>query len=152
MPQIKMNQVLPTFPSLADIQDIKKAQRSGKYYVLITRLAGAELEILSILRYKYYSPENGDFVQKIFPFKEGVTFADLLNVKKEIGEPPMMITRAAKVRMSREQLIAAFIPDPTKRSPTAHGEYSIYCFILAIDVKAWRWIDNLKMALGSYTS
>jgi hypothetical protein len=28
-----MNQVLPTFPSLADIQDIVKALRSGKYYV-----------------------------------------------------------------------------------------------------------------------
>ncbi len=143
-----MNQVLPTFPSHTDILDINEALRSGKYYLLITRMDCGGLTMLSRILEKYYIPDNekSDFVQKIFPFKEGITFADLLNANKEIGETPIMITRATKSKMSNEQLIAEFVPDPNNRNPIP--ELSMYCFVLESDMKAWRWIDNLKMALG----
>lgn len=70
-----MNVVLPTLPSHADIEDISETLRSGKFYVIITRMIGPTLDIMSTLIAKYYTPnENDDFMQKIFPSDEGITY------------------------------------------------------------------------------
>lgn len=71
-----------------------------------------------------------------------ITLADLLDINKEIGGPPMMLTRDGKSRMSSEQLIAEFVQDPTKRTPTPQGGYSTYYFITADDAKGGAWIDH----------
>jgi hypothetical protein len=48
--------------------------------------------------------------QMIFPFEEGITMTDIFDIKKEIGEPPMMLTRYPKSKMTDEQIINAFLP------------------------------------------
>src|SRR5438874_10017231 len=113
MHPIKMNQVLPTFPSQADIRDIIKALRSRMFHVFVTRL-DAQFT-LHELRHKYYIPPHEDWVQKIFPFQEGITLTDILDRKvrpaKEIFEPPMIVTFAGKSRMTLKQLTSAFMSD-----------------------------------------
>src|SRR5207244_11509409 len=88
--------------------------------------------------YNCITPQD-DFVQKIFPFEEGIKLAELLHGRLgDINELPMMVTRASKSRMTEEELLSTLIPDPRKRTPTPR-EFSMYCFILGSDMKAWRW-------------
>jgi hypothetical protein len=150
----QMNQVLPTFPSDADIQDIVEALRSEKYHAIITKLSGPTAVVLSRLRREYYSPQNGDFIQNIFPNEEGITLAHLLGQvpDKEVSCDPMMVILASKLRMTREQLIDIFLPDPENRNPAVPPPLDMWCFIPENDAKARRWVDNLNIALRTHKS
>jgi hypothetical protein len=140
---------LPTFPSDADIQHINQALESGKYYIIVSRMSSYELDVIIRIRDKYYSQApRGDFVQKFFPFEEGITLEDLtgrINKSKVIHEHPIMVTRAAKSRMSHKQLIAE-LTDPNSRFPAP--ELDLQLFIKLNDAEGWRWCYNMANALN----
>jgi len=60
----------------------------------------------------------------------------------------MVFTRASKSRMTRLQLITAFIPDTKEVENQAHElfgreEWSTYCFVMPDERKALTWFDRL---------
>jgi len=71
-----MDVVFPTFPSDTDIRGNVDDLKSGKYWIIITKLDIQSITTLSTIQSKYYTPGNGDFGHNIFPFEEGVKFAD----------------------------------------------------------------------------
>jgi hypothetical protein len=101
-----------------------------------------------------------DFGQMFFPFEEGITLANLMGRGRSAEEMaknewPMMVTRISKTRMSDEQIIAAFLPDPKQRARLLAErellENGTLCFIHPNDAKAWRWVHDyvmLKMELN----
>src|SRR3989442_4109190 len=150
-----LNQVLPTFPNDEQIRLIDEALKSGKHHLIVTRMGVKELDILSTLRKKYFdSDENTtDYSQMFFPAEEGITLADLTGHgirSKEVREHPMMVTRISKSRMSDEQIISAFLPDPKQRATLLVQrekllENGIICFIHPNDAKGWKWVHDYVM-------
>jgi len=140
----QLSQVLPTFPSDDVIHCLNEDLKSGEYHIIISRMDKAALDALSTLR-----NISNEMQQMIFPFEDGITMADILDIKKEIGEPPMMVTRIPKSRMTYEQIITAFLPDPKAReellADTKLVKYMTLCFIHPNDAKGWKWAHDYVM-------
>jgi hypothetical protein len=142
-----INEVMPTFPSHDGIQDLVEVMCSGKYYVIVTRMDLPSLSVLDALFAKYYTPwEEDSFVGKIYPFDEGLTWANKHD--KVPTEYPMLITVASSSKMSITQLTSAFIQNPANLRDTGLGRQGrICCFASSNDRKAWEWFNRLDESI-----
>lgn len=133
---------LPTFPSNEEIKEIKEILKSGKHRIIITRLGDTAAMVVGNLRRKYYPENDSDYRQEIFAFEEGTT------TSKSGG---ILMTIAAKSRMTNEQLINELLPNPEGRMMSANQleNNSLCCFISLEDKDGWHWMDRLAMAMGS---
>lgn len=140
----QLNQVLSTFPDDEIIQNINKDLKSGEYHIIVTRMDKPSIDALSILRQIF-----NEMQQMIFPFEEGITMADIFDIKKEIGEPPIMLTRISKSKMTDEQIINAFLPDPKAREELLADRKLVknttLCFLHPNDAKGWKWVHDYVM-------
>jgi len=133
---------LPTFPSNDEIKEIKEILKSGKHWIIITRLGDYAAKMVGKLRHKYYTEDDNDYRQIIFAFEEGTT------TSKSGG---ILMTIAAKSRMTNEQLINELLPNPEGRMMSANQleDNSLCCLISLEDRDGWHWMDRLAMAMGS---
>jgi len=63
-------EAFPTFPSADEIKEIDEILKSGKHWVIITRIGDAEATLLSRIRRKYYPESDSDYKRSIFAFEE----------------------------------------------------------------------------------
>jgi hypothetical protein len=133
---------LPTFPSNDEIKEINEILKSGKHWIIITRLGDTAAMVVGNLRRKYYPENDSDYRQEIFAFEEGTT------TSKSGG---ILMTIAAKSRMTNEQLINELLPNPEGRMMSANQleNNSLCCFISLENKDGWHWMDRLAMAMGS---
>ena len=132
-------EAFPTFPSADEIKEIDEILKSGKHWVIITRIGDAEATLLSRIRRKYYPESDSDYKRSIFAFEEWTS------TSKTGG---MQIIIAAKSRMTAEQLDNELLPNPDTRNKTPPTAGGMHCFLTLDDKYGWNWIDRLNTAMG----
>jgi hypothetical protein len=133
-------EAFPTFPSADEIKEIDEILKSGKHWMIITRIGEVEATLLSRIRLKYYPESDSDYKRSIFAFEEGTS------TSKTGG---MQIIFVAKSRMTMEQLDNELLPNPDTRNKTPPEDNGARCFLTLDDKDGWNWIDRLFMAMGS---
>lgn len=108
--------------------------------MIITRIGITEASLLSRIRHKYYPESDSQYKQIIFAFEKGT-------ITSKRG---MMMTIAAKSRMTAEQIRDELLPNPETRNTleTDWENYNIQGFLTLDDKDGWNWIDRLNTAIG----